>query len=150
MKIRPVHRQDRDEWHRMRLALYGAPNISELDEWFDSPDSAGTHAVGLAVIVADRGDGNLAGFAEIGARNYAEGCASTPVAYLEGWWVDADVRRTGLGARLVAAAEAWALANDFEEMASDTELNNAVSLQAHLAIGFEEVERHICFRKRLR
>ena len=121
-----------------------------MNEWFDAADRGGTQAVGLAVIVADRGNGSLAGFVEVGARNYAEGCASTPVAYLEGWWVDPDVRRTGLGGQLVAAAEAWALDHDFTEMASDTELNNAGSLRAHLAIGFEEVERQICFRKRLR
>ncbi|MEL7449856.1 MAG: GNAT family N-acetyltransferase [Pseudomonadota bacterium] len=150
MKIRPVQRSDRPEWHRMRCALYSGPGIQEVDDWFDASDGGGTHAVGLAVIVADRGNGNLAGFVELGARNYAEGCASTPVAYLEGWWVDQDVRRTGLGARLVAAAEAWARANGFEEMASDTELDNAISLQAHLALGYEETERQICFRKRLR
>jgi hypothetical protein len=34
-------------------------------------------------------------------------------------------------------------------MASDTELHNDVSLKAHTALGYEEVERQICFRKRL-
>jgi hypothetical protein len=34
-------------------------------------------------------------------------------------------------------------------MASDAELNNDVSLAAHLSLGFEAVERQVCFRKSL-
>ena len=49
----------------------------------------------------------------------------------------------------VVAAETWAVTNGYTEIASDTELENGISLQAHLALGFEEVERQICFRKRL-
>ena len=134
----------------MRKSLYSDPDIAEIDEWFDAADSGGTHLVGVAVLVADRGDGCLAGFVEVGSRNYADGCDSTPVAYLEGWYVDPDVRRTGLGASLLQSAERWAVKNGFSEIASDTELDNAISLQAHLASGFEEVERQICFRKKLR
>ena len=150
MKIRPVRRSDREEWNRMRSRLYSNPDPAETDEWFDTAKSGGTHSVGVAVIVADRGDGTLAGFAEIGARNYADGCETSPVAYLEGWYVDPDVRRSGLGTSLLKAVEAWALEHGFSEIASDTELDNGVSLQAHLALGFQEVERQICFRKRLR
>lgn len=134
----------------MRTHLYSDPDPQEIDDWFDSAEGEGTLLVGVAVLVADRGDGSLAGFVELGSRRYAEGCTTTPVAYLEGWYVDPDVRRTGLGARLLEAAEAWAKANGFSEIASDTELGNERSLEAHLALGFEEVERQICFKKRLR
>ncbi|MDJ0758339.1 MAG: GNAT family N-acetyltransferase [Woeseiaceae bacterium] len=150
MEIRAVADTDRDEWGRMRSALYSSPDPKEIDDWFDAADSGGTSYVGVAVFVADRGNGSLAGFAEIGSRNYAEGCVSTPVAYLEGWYVDPDVRGTGLGAQLLQAVERWALDNGFTELASDTEIDNNVSLRAHLASGFDEVERQICFRKPLR
>ena len=106
--------------------------------------------MGVAVIVADRGDGSLAGFVEIGSRSYAEGCETTPVAYLEGWYVDPDVRRTGMGASLLKTAQTWALRHGFSEIASNAELGNEASLQAHLALGFQEAERQICFKKRLR
>lgn len=148
MHIRPVTRADRDEWLRMRSTLYPTAAPEEIDEWLDNADR-GTLLVGVAVFVADRGDGRLAGFVEIGLRSYAEGCVTTPVAFLEGWYVDPDVRRTGLGARLVRTAEDWARARGLEEIASDTTLDNDVSLRAHLALGFEEVERQICFRKTL-
>ena len=134
----------------MRAKLYSNPDPQEIDDWFDAAESGGTSLVGVAVIVADRGNGSLAGFAEIGSRNYAEGCETSPVAYLEGWYVDPDVRRTGLGASLVKAVETWALKHGYSEIASDAELDNKISLQAHLALGFEEVERQICFKKRLR
>ncbi len=134
----------------MRTRLFSNPDPQEIDEWFDAAESGGTSRVGVAVYVADRGNGSLAGFVEIGSRDYAEGCETTPVAYVEGWYVDPDVRRTGLGTDLLRAAESWALANGFSEIASDTELDNDVSLQAHVRLGFEEVERQICFIKSLR
>jgi hypothetical protein len=38
-----------------------------------------------AVFVADRGNGGLGGFLELGQRSLADGCDSSPVAYVEGW-----------------------------------------------------------------
>ena len=148
--IRHVKRSDLDEWSRMRANLFSSPDPQEMVDWFDAAENGGTSRVGVAVIVADRGDGSLAGFVEIGSRSYAEGCETTPVAYVEGWYVDPDARRAGLGAQLLKATETWALEHGFSEIASDTELGNDVSRQVHIALGFEEVERQICFKKRLR
>ena len=150
MDIRAVNEDDRAEWARMRSQLYSKPDPREIDEWYEAANSGGTSLVGVAVLVADRGDGSLAGFVEIGSRPYAEGCETSPVAYLEGWYVDPLDRRGGLGARLLEAAESWALSHGYREIASDTELDNNISLAAHLALGYEEVERQICFKKRLR
>ena len=58
------------------------------------------------------------------------------------------LRRT-LGTRLVQAAEAWARKQGLKEIASDTQIENAVSIQAHKVLGYEEVERIVCFRKAL-
>jgi len=46
----------------------------------------------------------------VGVRNYAEGCETSPVAFIEGWYVDPDVRQSGLGGKLIDAAENWARA----------------------------------------
>jgi aminoglycoside 6'-N-acetyltransferase I len=147
--IRPVRTEDRDEWVRMRGALYRDCPPDEIDAWFAAKTAGGTHLVGVAVLVAERPEGGLCGFVEIGMRNYAEGCETTPVAFLEGWYVDPDCRRAGIGRRLVAAAEDWARARGLRELASDTELENDLSFRLHLRLGFEEVERQICFRKTL-
>jgi hypothetical protein len=71
------------------------------------------------------------------------------VGYVEGWYVDADVRHQGIGRRLMAAAEQWAVAQGCKEMASDTQIENEVSRTAHQALGFEESSRAVHLRKRL-
>jgi len=89
------------------------------------------------------------GFIELSLRNYAEGCASSPVPYVEGLYVGEGQRRQNVGRLLVAAAEDWAKQRGFTEMASDTQIENEASLGAHRAYGFAEVERIACLRKRL-
>ena len=101
------------------------------------------------VFVVDRGNGLLGGFLETGTRNHADGCDASPVGYIEGWYVDADLRQAGWGGRLVEAAEAWARSRGYAEMASDCLLDNDVSLKAHSALGYVEAERLIHFRKTL-
>lgn len=101
------------------------------------------------VLVHDRGAGRLGGFIEIGERPYAEGCETSPVAFIEGWYVDEDLRRTGVGRGLVESAEDWARANGYREMGSDLVLGNDRSLKAHLALGYREAERLVALAKRL-
>jgi aminoglycoside 6'-N-acetyltransferase I len=69
------------------------------------------------------------------------------VGYIEGWYVAPDLRGMGIGRRLVQAAEDWARSNGCREMASDCTLDNDLSLRAHLALGYEETERLVHFRK---
>ena len=99
--------------------------------------------------VVERTRGGLCGFIEVSLRNVAEGCTTSPVAYIEGWYVDADSRRRTLGTRLVQAAEAWARRHGLQEIASDTQIDNTVSIHAHTRLEYEEVDRIVCFRKRL-
>jgi aminoglycoside 6'-N-acetyltransferase I len=86
---------------------------------------------GGITFVVERTEGELCGFIEVSFRDYAEGCQTSPVAYIEGWYVDEHCRRRTLGTRLVQAAEAWARSQGLQEMASDTQIENAVSIQAH-------------------
>jgi aminoglycoside 6'-N-acetyltransferase I len=72
------------------------------------------------------------------------------VAYSEGWYVDSDLRRKGLGTALVRACEEWARNHGFKEIASDTDIANDISISAHKALGYEEETRIVCFRKALR
>ena len=101
------------------------------------------------VFVALRETVGLCGYIEVGERPYAEGCESSPVPYVESWWVDEDARRRGAGRALMAAAEAWARERGHVEIASDTLLENETSQKTHRAIGFHEVERLVVFRKEL-
>ena len=143
MKIRAVRPSDRDAWLRMRLALWPDSAPQEVDDFF-----SGIAHEPLAVLVAEE-QGDLAGFVELSIRNVAEGCTTNRVGYLEGWYVEAFLRRRGIGRALVAAAEEWARAQNCMEFASDTRIDNEASAAAHAALGFEEVERIRCFRKSL-
>ena len=101
------------------------------------------------VFILERRDDRLGGFLEVSTRAYAEGCSTSPVAYIEGWYVDPDLREKGLGAQLVRAAEAWARERGYQEIASDAEPQNHISLRAHRALGYREAGRIVCFRKQL-
>ena len=145
MLIRSVEERDSDEWLRMRLTLWPDHTVDEM-----LTEMASLRAdESAATFVADRGDGTLGGFVEAGLRKYAEGCDTSPVGYIEGWYVDADLRAQGIGRALVRAAEDWAIAKGCVDMGSDTWLDNEVSYRAHLAVGYQEAERLIHFNKRL-
>jgi aminoglycoside 6'-N-acetyltransferase I len=107
------------------------------------------HPTTQPVFVVDRENGLLGGFLEAGTRSYAEGCETSPVGYIEGWYVDPELRQTGWGRALVMAAESWARSCGYREIASDCLLENVVSLKAHVALGYKETERLIHFRKSL-
>jgi len=102
-----------------------------------------------AVFVVERPDGSVCGYVEVGARAYADGCATSPVGYIEAWYVDPDVRRSGYGRALLTVAESWARSRGYSEMASDALLDNRVSYDAHIRSGYSEVERVVQFRKPL-
>jgi len=102
-----------------------------------------------AVFIAERPDGSVCGYVEAGTRAYADGCDTSPVGYIEAWYVDPDVRRHGYGRALLTAAESWATDRGYHEMASDALIDNLTSYQAHLANGYAEVERQVVFRKAL-
>src|SRR5215470_18877291 len=102
----------------------------------------------LAIFVAVASDGTLAGFVEVDLRSHADGCnPSRPVGYVEGWYVDEDYRRRGVGKILIAQAEAWARSHKCVEMGSDALIDNDVSQRAHEALGYEVVDRCVHYRK---
>jgi aminoglycoside 6'-N-acetyltransferase I len=148
MKIRPIEPTDRTEWLRLLEGLH--PELSEADHVPSIDAFLSARPIGelipSAVFVAARPHGGLGGFLELSVRNYAEGCSGdTP--YVESWYVDEDLRGTGIGRALMEAAERWAREGGFPELASDALLDNSLSHAAHGALGFEVVERIVVFRK---
>src|SRR5262249_37297386 len=102
MGVRHAQTDDRDEWARVRAALVPEPSAEShaeeiaafltgtLTGWL-----RGLQAV--AVFVAVRPGGGLCGFLEASVRPLADGCSTYPVGYVEGWYVDPDVRQQGVG-----------------------------------------------------
>lgn len=146
MRIRRYRPSDWNEWLRMSRALFPGETVED-DE---AEMRASLARADAAVLVVERGEGGaLAGYVEAASRPYADGCTTSPVGYIEAWYVDPDVRRMGHGRALLEAAEAWARAQGYSEMASDALLDNQVSHAAHLHSGYSEVERAIRYRKEL-
>jgi aminoglycoside 6'-N-acetyltransferase I len=145
VKVGKVTPRDAPAWERMRGALWPGEHVREVAAFF-----AGDRHNPAEVLIANGDDGTPLGFAEVSVRNYAEGCQPGRVAYLEGLYVEPDARRTGVAAALVAAAEAWGREQGCTEFASDTGPDNLVSQAVHLALGFEEADRTVCYRKDLK
>ncbi len=146
MEIRAAVASDFDAVLRLRQMLWADSSADEVRRML-----AGSYLVGglpAAILLAVLPGGTVAGFVELSVRSYADGCDPVrPVGYLEGWFVDPAWRRQRIGAALVRAAEKWARAHGCAEMASDTWLDNAEAQSAHAALGFEEVDRCVHYRR---
>jgi aminoglycoside 6'-N-acetyltransferase I len=143
--VRQVRTDDHAEWLRMRCALWeDCPEEQQVREMEENRSSDVDQ-----VFVAERLDGGLCGFLEAAIRSRANGCDSTPVGYIEGWYVDEDARQQGVGRALIEAAEEWARSKGCRQMASDAELWNEVSHLAHGALGYHETGRVVTFKKDL-
>jgi aminoglycoside 6'-N-acetyltransferase I len=147
MRVRDATRADEPTWLQMRTELWpdtGADHRNETRAYFEQASPFVDH-----VLVCETGDGEVVGFAELRIRNYAEGSTKTDVPFLEGWFVDDRHRGQGVGRRLIAGAEQWAKSCGYSELASNTEIHNETSIAAHLALGFQEIERTVAFLKKL-
>ena len=146
MTIREIADEDRGDWVRLRAALWPgslADHEAETRRYFEQ-------AVRLPLVFVAEAEGRLVGFLELDYRKYAPGCSSSPVPFIEGWFVEPAFQGRGIGRALIQAAEAHARAEGHEEIASDAEIENSDGIAAHRALGYEEVERVVCFRKSLR
>ena len=146
IEIRELGTTEHAGWLRLRAALWPEEPREDLVSGsriiLEDPDR-------YAVFVACSKDSELVGFVEPSLRDWAEGCRTRPVGYIEGWYVEPAHRRRGVGRRLVEAAERWARSRGCTEMGSDAEIANTLSHRAHAALGYAEVERVVAFAKRL-
>lgn len=148
MRIIPATPDHLAAWSEMRYALW---------TWDTVPDHA-EEAVQLYLaghpdryaLIAEDDDGQALGFAEATIRrDYVEGCETSPVVFLEGIYVRPDVRLKGVALALADAVAEWGKAAGCTEFASNALLENTDSHNFHAAIGFEETERVVFFRKDL-
>ena len=142
--IRRVTQNDKTEWFHMRKGIWPEAPDEYLD--FDMDDILASD--NDLVIFACDGDSPI-GLTEARIREYGEGCETSPVGYLEGWYVQDDYRGRGIVGIMTQAAENWVREKGCTEMASDTWLDNEPSIRAHVKMGYIEVERLVHYVKQL-
>ena len=144
MTIRKASVQDASVAAELACLLWPDNSLDEMNAEFEELLGKEDAAVFLAE------DGKVMGFAQCQLRrDYVEGTDSSPVGYLEGIFVREEYRRKGVAKALLAACEAWAKDMGCTEFASDCELTNYESYRFHLALGFLEAGRIICFTKQI-
>lgn len=143
--IRQANTNDIEKIVELASLLWNNHNIEELKEEFYNLITKDDGKIFLKY------DENIAvGFAQCQLRyDYVEGTKTSPVGYLEGIFIKENFRNRGYAKELVLACENWAKIKGCLEFASDCELQNHCSFEFHLAMGFKESSRIICFTKTL-
>lgn len=145
INIKKVESSDRESWIRMRKALW--PECLDSRHELEIDQILSSNGI---VLIAESSSTGLVGFAEISIRrDHVAGTTTTPIPYLEGWYVDPAYRRKGIGKALIRSSENFALQAGFKELASDAEINNHTGIEIHNRLGFREVERTVHFIKSL-
>lgn len=147
MNVRPLEPRDLSAWTALRIALW--PDEDAADLAIEASSQFSGRPVAPIVFVCEETSGRIVGMIEADIRSTAEGCLTSPVPYIEGWYVLPDARTLGVGRALVEAVEEWARERGYMEIASDAQIENDVSRAAHGALGYEETARIVCFRKTL-
>ena len=144
--IKPCFTPRDADWLTLRLQLWPKEESEHLQQMARAQSDPDSYGVYLAYSDA----GEAVGFVEIGLRHEPIGGAkSSPVGYLEGLFVRSENRRQGIAKELLAVAEEWAQYAGCEEMVSDVLLENRAGQKLHDALGFEEAEKVVFYRKRV-
>ncbi|QTT86452.1 aminoglycoside 6'-N-acetyltransferase [Pseudomonas chlororaphis] len=147
IRIEPCQSAHQPGWLSLRQALWpdcpAEEHLDEIASLLDDPQR-------YINLLAYTADGQPAGLAEASLRrDYVNGTEHSPVVFLEGLYVSAEQRRQGIAEQLIDAVAQWGRDQGCVEMASDTGLENLLSQTVHKALGFEETERVVYFRKSL-
>jgi aminoglycoside 6'-N-acetyltransferase I len=81
--------------------------------------------------------------------DYVNGTKVSPVVFLEGIYVQPDFRLQGIAKKLTDKIIEWGSSKGIKEMASDALLNNLDSHATHKALGFQETERVVYFKREI-
>ncbi len=174
--VRPLRPEDLPAYLALCLALWpeGGDDLKEVEGLLQDLDQA---AFGAEV------EGQRWASWRLPCAPTPRDATPAPGGYLEGGYVAPKWRGQGIGRALMEAAEAWARARGYREVASDAELSNLPSTrtqrllhrpkpkrlanglfrapvvaqattgylgqEVHRRLGYQEVERIVCFRKNL-
>ena len=140
--IIPVQNEHEAEWNDLCIALWPQYNIDDIlrlkqDGWFRNEflyffDKKAVAFISLSL-----------------RQDYVEGTRTSPVAYIEGLYVNPDYRNRGIARKLVSYAKKWAYEKNCQELASDTELVNQSSQKFHEMVGFTKANTIVCYTMKI-
>lgn len=142
MKLVSIDREHFAQWKDYRDKLYDflddSFNEKEMEQTFYREDW-------FCYFLADEQD-RIFGLVELSSRNIVDGCLSSPVAYLEGLFLEKEYRHKGMGKQALTIIKAWCKEKGYKELATDAELDNVDAQQFYQALGFQETYRVVEFR----
>ncbi|NET39937.1 MAG: GNAT family N-acetyltransferase [Cyanothece sp. SIO1E1] len=136
---------DLDAWIELRIQLWPQCSNEECQSDCLKIVESNRETCFISYLSPDEKQG--IGFIEVSTRDYVEGCRSSPVGYIEGIFVSKGYRKRGLGTTLIEKSYEWLLSKGCSEVGSDSLIDNETSISFHKQIGFEEIERHVVFKK---
>ena len=143
--VKKAEAADADKLAGLAVLMWNTSTVQELTREFLEVMEQGK---GQFFLKYDHG--MPVGFAQCALRyDYVEGTDTSPVGYLEGVFVQEAYRRKGYAKELLSECEKWAKGKGCWEFASDCEATNGDSFRFHMAVGFGEANRIICFTKKL-
>jgi aminoglycoside 6'-N-acetyltransferase I len=140
--------KDVEPWAQLRFALWPHHSLEahrvELGRTFLSNSRE------AVAFIARNAEKEAFGFAEATLRHdYVNGCSTSPVLFLEGIYVRPVERRKGIARLLCNSVADWGRSLGCVEFGSDALLENSASHALHAALGFEQTQRVVFFRKAL-
>jgi len=145
MKIMPVTELLLADWLQLRILLWPDDedaHLLEMRQLLEQPHT-------LQVLSYNDQQQAIAMLEASIRYEYVNGTQTSPVAFLEGIYVLPEYRRSGVATTLVQQVEDWAKQFSCSEFASDAAIDNTISHAMHRALGFQETERVVYFKKKI-
>ncbi|KYQ84815.1 aminoglycoside 6'-acetyltransferase [Acinetobacter sp. NRRL B-65365] len=145
MKIMPVTESLLADWLQLRILLWPDDedaHLLEMRQLLEQPHT-------LQVLSYNDQQQAIAMLEASIRYEYVNGTQTSPVAFLEGIYVLPEYRRSGVATTLVQQVEDWAKQFSCTEFASDAAIDNTISHAMHRALGFQETERVVYFKKKI-
>ena len=141
MKFTKIAKHDFSLWKKYRKAVYH----SVSDEFREIEMNKIICDVDWFCYFLTDDNNQTIGFVEMSSRNIVDGCISSPVAYIEGLYIEKEYRGKGMGKKVMDALHDWCKEKGFTELAADTELENVDAQKYFNSVGFKETYRVVEF-----
>lgn len=136
---------DIEAWESLQTELYGHEENARDGVTHREADELASESRDAIFLAFE--NGNPIGFVQLSLRDQVDGCLGSPVGYVDGLFVKPEDRGKGAGVELIEQAQQWATGRSCAELATDAELDDIAAQDFHRAMGFEETNRIVQFRK---